>query len=276
MNTSVFGINGQNGDVGSFERWAVDNLTQLFPFSDNLYSDTEIVYNNSELLDKFKGSRIMIVGGGPSSLEVDWKSIDCDFRFTMNKFYKNEELSKCKFDLIAVGGEVDPSDDSFSEYLSEHNPLLMFEYHNKWVGARKFFEDLQSVYPQVGCFQTRAYGKLGVGVRLLIFAMYLGASEVYIVGCDGCPGLSVSRKMFDTFNHSFESGKKVLPWQITKKNAYEVYRRQYEQYWNYVLSDLKFDTRVYNLGENCDYNFSSIWSSAYFPLPSEIKLKINS
>jgi len=45
--------------------------------------------------------------------------------------------------------------------------------------------------------------------------------------------------------------------------------------WKYVTEELKFDTKVFNLGEDCDFNFSSIWTKKISPLPIEIKQKIN-
>ena len=63
--------------------------------------------------------------------------------------------------------------------------------------------------------------------------------------------------------------------EITKENAYEIYHHQYETLWNYVLNELNFDTKIFNLGEDCEFNFSSIWSKKYFPLTDSIRSEIN-
>ena len=65
-----------------------------------------------------------------------------------------------------------------------------------------------------------------------------------------------------------------MAYQLTEFNAYHIYYKQYEELWNHVLTKLKYDTRLYNLGENSEYNFSSIWSKEHFPLTEEIKREI--
>ena len=65
-----------------------------------------------------------------------------------------------------------------------------------------------------------------------------------------------------------------MAFQLNEFNAYHVYYKQYEELWNYVLTKLKYDTILYNLGENSEYNFSSIWSKEHFPLTEEIQRKI--
>lgn len=272
---SLFGVNGVRAGKTEFQKWATKELASLFPFSKNLVSDTEIVYNHIDEFDKFKDSRVLIIGGGPSSNEVNWENLDYDYVFSINHFYKNEKLKNRPVDLISVGAEVDLQSDEFVSYVSEHNPTLVFEWHGRWYNESEYFRQLSQVYPKVSCLQTRAYGKLGGGIRLMILAMYLGVKEIYIVGLDGCPGLSVKTKEFTIPKHSFESGKVSLPWKITPDNAYEIYHHQYDTLWKYVTEELKFDTTIFNLGEDCDFNFSSIWTKEISPLPTEIKQKIN-
>ena len=100
--------------------------------------------------------------------------------------------------------------------------------------------------------------------------------ELYFVGLDGGPGVSVKTKTYNKndVKHSFEEGKSNMAYQITESNAYDIYYGQYEELWNYVLTKLKYDTILYNLGENSEYNFSSIWSKEHFPLTDEIQRKI--
>jgi hypothetical protein len=271
---TLFGVNGVNGDKVSFSKWAPSTLKSLFPFSNNLYYDSEIAFNFIDDFKKFENSKILIIGGGPSTQEVKWENLNYDYIFTINHFYKNKNISNNKVDLISVGAEVDLQDEKFLEYVNKYNPILMFEWHPKWFNERNYFELLYKSYPKISCFQTRAYGKLGGAIRLLILALYLKAKEIYIVGSDGCPGLSVIEGKFKTPIHSFQSGKKNLPWKINESNAYEIYYHQHKTLWEYLVDDLPFHTPIYNLGEKCEYNFSSIWSKKIFPLPKTITNKI--
>jgi len=77
------------------------------------------------------------------------------------------------------------------------------------------------------------------------------------------------------WKHSFEEGKNNLPHQVNEKNAYDVYYGEHEELWNYLLNDLNYDTKLYNLGEDSEYNFSSFWSKKHFPLTEDVKRKIN-
>jgi len=272
---SLFGVNGVRAEKTEFQKWATQELTSLFPFSKNLVSDTEIVYNHIDEFDKFKDSRVLIIGGGPSSNEVNWENLEYDYIFSLNHFYKNKKLKNKKVDLVCVGGEVDLQSDEFLAYVNRYNPALVFEWHGRWYNEQEYFKQLNQVYPKVSCLQTRAYGKLGGGIRLMVLAMYLGVKEIYIVGLDGCPGLSITTKKFTDPKHSFQSGKSTLPWKITPENAYEIFYHQYNVFWKYITEELKFNTTIFNLGEDSDFNFSSIWTKEIAPLPLEIKQKIS-
>ncbi len=271
---NLFGINGVNADKQSFKNWVEPQLNNMLPFCRNLKVNTEIAYTDIDELNKYKNSKILIVGGGPSTNEIEWENLDYDYLWSLNHCFLNDRLRKKDIDLVCVGGEVDFQNDAFVDYVSEYNPLLMFEWHGRWFNERQYLEKLYDSYPKIGCYQTRAYGKLGGVVRLMILGLYLKAKEIYIVGSDGCPGLSVTKNEFIGDEHSFEKTKSSWPWKITKENAYEIYHHQHETLWNYVLNELKFNTKIFNLGEYCEFNFSSIWSKKYFPLTKEIKRKV--
>ena len=271
---TLFGINGVNADKQSFKNWIQPEFDNMFSFCKNLKVNTEIAYTEIEELKKYKDSKILIVGAGPSTNEVEWENLDYDYIWSLNHCYLSDRLNKNKVDLICVGGEVDFHNDTFIDYVSEHNPLLMFEWHARWMNEKTYLEQLYNSYPKIGCFQTRAYGKIGGVTRLMILALYLKAKEIYIVGSDGCAGLSVTKKEFTTHGHAFEKNKNTWPWMITKDNAYEIYHHQYETLWEYIFNELNFDTKIFNLGEYCEFNFSSIWSKKDFPLTEKIKRKV--
>ena len=182
-----------------------------------------------------------------------------------------------KVDIAVIGGEVDYQSDDFLNYVNEFNPILMFELHSRWEKEKTYLRLLYENYPKISCFNTRIYGKLGGVPRLLMFALEMKPKEIYFVGMDGCPGVSVKTKTLNKNNmeHSFEDGKVNLPHQVNEYNAYDIYYGQYEELWNYILNELNYDTRLYNLGENSEYNFSSIWSKEHFSLTEEIKRKIS-
>lgn len=273
---TVFGINTTNNTPEQFLRFGVNSLRKLFPFSKDLVYNSELIFNQHPKLSSIKGKKVIIVCGGPSTSEVNWQSIDVDYTIVVNNFYKNDHYKNIKADFYSVGCEVDIEGKDFQKYLSKYKPFLLFEHHGRWQQMKAFFEKFYKDYSDMSCFFTRAYGKLGVGVRLIILCGFLEAKEIYFVGSDGCPGLSVHKKAFIEEKHSFEKGKSILPYQINKENAYKIYYNQYKEFWNYVINFLSLNkmTSLYNLGENNEYNFSSIWSKKYFALSKEIINKI--
>jgi cyclopropane fatty-acyl-phospholipid synthase-like methyltransferase len=263
-------------DKSDFSRWATGELKKLFPFTNNLKKSSDIVYNYLDEFDKFKDSKILIVGAGPSTNEVKWHNLEYDYIFSLNHFYLNSNLKNRKVDIAVIGGEVDYQSDDFLNYVNEFNPILMFELHSRWEKEKTYLRLLYENYPKISCFNTRIYGKLGGVPRLLMFALEMKPKEIYFIGMDGGTSLSaVSKKFTGDLNHSFEEGKENLPHLVNESNAYSVYYGQYEELWNYILNELNYDTRLYNLGENSEYNFSSIWSKEHFPLTEEIQRKIS-
>ena len=263
--------------IAPFKSYSTGQLKSLFPFTNNLNESSDIVYNYLDEFDKFKDSKILIVGAGPTTNEVKWYNLEYDYIFSLNHFYLNSNLKNRKVDIAVIGGEVDYQSDDFLNYVNEFNPILMFELHSRWEKEKTYLRLLYENYPKISCFNTRIYGKLGGVPRLLMFALEMKPKEIYFVGMDGCPGVSVKTKTLNKNNmeHSFEDGKVNLPHQVNEYNAYDIYYGQYEELWNYILNELNYDTRLYNLGENSEYNFSSIWSKEHFSLTEEIKRKIS-
>ena len=110
---NLFGINGVNADKKSFQSWIKPQLNNVFPFCNNLKVNTEIAYTDIEELKKYKDSKILIVGGGPSTNEVNWQNLDYDYIWSLNHFYLNEKLNDKKVDLACIGGAVDLQNEIF-------------------------------------------------------------------------------------------------------------------------------------------------------------------
>ncbi len=245
----------------------IRKLDLTFPYLDDLYVDGEICYSQLDFLDQFKGKKVLLLAGGPSTNDVKWENLDYDYIVTLNHFFMNERLKNKKVALAVVGGEVDLQSEDFLSYVTEHNPYLFFEVHSRWDNEREYLKKLYEEYTLMGCFHTRFYGKLGGGQRLLLFMLYLKPDTLYFAGLDG------PKPMIEQ-NHAFEGRKDTLPHGIDRNNADYVFSEEYEVFWMYVniLSHLNyFNTKLYNLGEGFDYNMSSKYSEKYFPLTDKIK-----
>ena len=89
---------------------------------------------------------------------------------------------------------------------------------------------------------TNFYSKLGICVRLMIFACKIGVSEIDFVGLDGPSYIFKGQ-------HAFEKGKKTLP----KQFSLDTYKYQYDVFWKYITQKFK-KVKFKNLGFGQEYH----------------------
>ena len=261
-NPNDFSFFSQKDNFTSNSNWGLDHVVRNF--SNFLGSDMKItdefILQNIDELQKFKGKKILIVGGGPSSEDVNWQDTEYDYVWSCTKFYLNEQLNNVGVDLATIGGNVDLQDPQFNEYLSQHNTICGFECG---VSPFKDPEDMiqfKERYPnKVFYYHPRYFSKLGAAARLLCLGVFVEAEQVSFVGFDGNP---VGKK------HAFEGENKIHnePWRNNQTN--NLYRRQLVLLWDYLL---QFNTKFQNLGETHPANQSSGISKMEFPLTGDAK-----
>ena len=44
-------------------------------------------------VSRFEGKKILVMGSGPTTLDINWEVLDYDYIFTCNLFYKCDKLS---------------------------------------------------------------------------------------------------------------------------------------------------------------------------------------
>ncbi len=219
----------------------------------------EIIHQNLPALEKFKGSKVLLVGGGPTTNESNWNPEDYDYLWTCNHFFMNDKLSNLDFSLIAVGDEVDLTSDNteFHKYLSTHDSLCCFEDSDR---PTEEMVALKEQYPD-RCFysHTRYRAKIGVMPRLLCMALLFGVKELHFVGVDGVLPETIEG---EEGVHSFQKNKAN-----TGTSNYDLYRRHYVMLWDYVLNELDLkDVKLQNLGEGHPANHTTDISKEMFPL----------
>ncbi len=233
-----------------FPKFSSHNLKNLFPsFSLNLKTNNFISYEHNEDFNKYKDKKILIIGGGPSTTNLQLNSLDIDYIFTANNFFLNQDLNNLKVDIAMIGAEVDTSSDNFIKYVEEFEPWLGFEIHNKWnIKANRDYlnKHLFNNYWKLFCMQTRYYGCVGIGHRLIVLAMQLKAKEIYYIGIDGPKGMIQG-------NHSFEKNKAnlpKLPSYLNVANAEEIFTNAYKDFYTHMNRDIKYQGKLINLGKN--------------------------
>tara|TARA_A100001515_G_scaffold23731_3_gene18350 strand:- start:6210 stop:7274 length:1065 start_codon:yes stop_codon:yes gene_type:complete len=245
--------------------WDINYVLEYYGqhFGTEVVCNHEIIYSNNENLLKFKGSKILVVAGGPTAKEVPWDPQDYDYIFSCNHFFLSEKMRKIKVDFTVVGGEIDMSNENqlFHDYLRNNETILCFEDRLS-EDASEYFSRIKYRYDDRCVFaHTRYRGKPGVGLRLILYACFLGASEVHFVGVDG---MGKDTQEGDLHNHAFQEEKCYSH----KSLDYGIYRRHYVIFWDYVLNNLELNKKIkfQNLGEGHPRNQTTTISKTFFPL----------
>jgi hypothetical protein len=243
-------------------RWNLNYVLQYYGeiLGKEVVSNQEIVYKDLPELEKFKGSKVLIVGGGPTANQTNWNSQDYDYVFSCNHFYLNEKLNSTDVALATFTTETDFSEANteLHRYLENNSTIVCFEDRFQ-PNEREYFQLINNKFPGRAMFaHTRYRGKIGAVPRLVCIASLLGCREIHVVGLDG---LAKGNKIGDSAEHSFQKGK------IVQGTAdYDLYRRHYVAFWDYILNDIGKNIRFQNLGEGHKNNMTTDISIQTFPL----------
>lgn len=212
----------------------------------------------SEEIIKYQGKKILILGAGPT-LNERFDSLDLDkydFIWSCTKFFLNPKIKEVELDLFSLGGNVELNDPALLDYLNKN---LNTKYGVEcFVQPFKTKDELTKFRDAHGAnrgftFHTRYFSKLGAGPRLLALGAILKAEEVHFLGVDGHPlGHEHSFETDKDYKTIEKDGVDEAP---TKKDAEDIYRRQFCLLWSYLLSFP--DTEFVNLGQGHPGNQSS-------------------
>lgn len=192
-------------------------------------SNKEIMYTRNPIFENFLGNRILLVGGGPSSLTLTKEQLEkYDSIWSMNHFFLNPLLFETEIDVAMISLEVDLRGEKLHKYAKTHNTIFGIEWHSTWLERIPYLisGDLCDKN-RLFFMHTRFYSKLGYGVRMIILASELGVNQIDVIGLDGPVPLLEG-------NHAFQKGKKILPSGINPSNIKNVFKNQYDAFWTYV------------------------------------------
>ena len=248
-------------------RWNLDYVLQYYGdiLGKEIVSNQEIVYKDLPELEKFKGSKVLIVGAGPTANQSAWDPQDYDFIFSCNHFYLNEKLraTDVAFALFTTETDFSEENKAFHNYIKNNSTIICFEDRFQPT-EREPFQLIKDLYPEKTMYaHTRYRGKIGAVPRLVCMAVLFGCAEIHLVGFDG---LKKDQKVGDTQGHAFQKGK------IIQGTAnYDLYRRHYVAFWDYILNDIGKDVKFQNLGEGHENNMTTDISIQNFPLEGKMK-----
>ena len=177
---------------------------------------------NRQLKDTLKGKRCFVVGNGPSLNLQDLSLLENKFVFTVNQIARHPQFDSMKTNIHFWADPVFFREDETKEspFLKEmrsvkrlgNNPICFFpsftadfiKKHNldKELDVRYFFP---RKYFTGQCkkidFTTAIPGFYTVVDYAIALAVYMGAKEIYLLGCD-CTGVTgyVQSKQNETIN----------------------------------------------------------------------------
>lgn len=227
----------------------LDYLNKYNFLTFNLKKNQEFIYSDVPEFKKFKNSKILVVAGGPTCNAFNWNAEDYDYIFSCNHFFLNDKIKQIKVDLCLICDEVDILSEEFLSYVKKNKTFVGFEDYNKSpLTVQKLNEHIPN---QVFCGVSRMQGKIGVGPKLVVLALILGAKQVDFIGIDGAPK---NYKQGDISIHSFQKNKK-----FATGYSYELIIDHYKAFKDYILNDIGRDAVINNLGAGHEYNcFSKV------------------
>ena len=163
-----------------FPQWVMRDFRSGFKkFCKSVRANNEIVYSDLDYFKGYKGKSVLIIGGGPSTNKLDYDGTDRDFTWACNHFYLNPKFNSIKVDAAMLMAEPDLDSKEFISYRDKCKPYLGFEVHPRWLNYK--FDDYEKYF----AMHTKFYSRLGACPRMILFACFLGCTEVKFVGLDG-------------------------------------------------------------------------------------------
>ena len=241
----------QKGRV-RFKEWSLVSAQKFFPDFYDSVTGTPPILHRDIFGDKFKGSKVLIVGGGPSTGEVDWDAKDYDFIWSMNHGFRYGP----KWDLIIVGNTVKLDAADLHEFMNTNSHCYIgVETHPVYedLDIRTYLNnEMVPMYDKrLFWFACAFWSWIGLGARMILLAGRLGAKECHVVGLDG-PEPAFKRQ------HVFEPNKKLEYLSGTvraagPKQSVGMYKHEYKRLKR--LADESYpDMKVSNLARDKSYN----------------------
>jgi hypothetical protein len=183
---------------------------------------------------------LLIIGGGPSTNEVDFNYEKYDYIWSTNHFFLNKKLRDIKIDMAMMRGEPDVSSPELIKYIDKFDTMIGVELHHRW--SKEVLENHDYYF----IMHTNLYSKLGACPGMIIFAGLLGARKIDFIGLDG-PAYIKRRE------HAFQPGKSRIPGAYSGKGGNQIYKSDCKIFWNYI--SLHFpNTKFKNLGYGQEFH----------------------
>lgn len=236
-------------------------------------------------MDKYTDKKILIIGGGTSTLDVNWENLDYDFVWTCNDFYLEPRVYNQDIDLYVLSYMTDLNNPYLRTKLRNSNSKVIIEplHYRQKAKSEQFREFKNHInipiekdnffsieLHRLSEFQhpSKAAGAAGVCFRMILMALQTNASTIYFSGLDGFNEKFTNVHAF-TKHPGLKDTDSRRTYKGTQDSYYEIFTKAYE----YFLTKPGY-RRLQNLGEGFDYNIGTSISKEHFPLKKEVYEKI--
>lgn len=226
---------------------------------------------------KYTNKDILVIGGGTSTLDVNWEALNCRYTWTCNDFYMEQRLLDVPIDLYMLGFTTDLTSEVLIEKLRRDKPFVFYEpiyYRGKEQTPefKRFKESIGvPVYNMSIPFNDTHYSpgqKSGAAFRLIQLALMTNAKDIYFAGFDGF-NRDFSNMHAFTKHVGLKDSDTRRDWDGSSLAYVNVFLEAYK-----YLAAMKDSHRLQNLGEGYDYNLGTRISKKFFPLREEVALKV--
>ncbi|MEA4821533.1 MAG: 6-hydroxymethylpterin diphosphokinase MptE-like protein [Erysipelotrichales bacterium] len=160
-------------------------------------SSHKYVSKNYQFKNKYKNKRCFILGNGPSLNVSDLKKIQNEYTFCVNYFYKSQlsNYINPSFYVLYDGNFYDKNIKDFIECKTKYDKSIFFMRDNALIKYKHEFLKLDNIfYQHAKHFQNgdkcnidltkNISAPVNVVVAAIQIALYMGFSEIYLLGCD--------------------------------------------------------------------------------------------
>jgi len=226
------------------------------------------------MFEKYKDKKILILGGGQSTLDTKWENLPYNYLWTCNDFYLEPRVLNQEIDFYVLAFTTPLTDERLRSKLKGSKTTVVYErshYRQKQLtpGFTKFKDAIEipihETELQFFKESNRPAYKSGAAFRLIQLALSTEASTIYFAGFDG-------------FNRDFSNIHAFTKHRGLKdtdtRRDYEGHPMSYLSIFTdayTVLRGVKGYESLQNLGEGYDYNLGTPISREFFPLTEETK-----
>ncbi len=247
-----------------------------------------LLKKNKELKDIHKGKRCFIIGSGPSIKEQNLKLLKNEIVIPVNNFYVHHDFQEimngdCPKYYLTAPTHSPQDRETWAQWLTEISTYV--PSHTKMIfGINKYVDNIESIIREYGIFQNheiywyfpgtnRYIEKYGfykryldisrvvmeagtASIYALIFAVYMGFEEIYLIGLDHsyiCSNLNASKLRF--YDNAIHQKYEKLP------SNMDMFFDQGNIFFHYQTIKSNCQSKIFNLShrtlldvfENCTF-----------------------